>query len=112
MRKDCKTLRYLIEFFSSLYPAKKLKRALRILKRLQDNLGEFQDFQIHIDLLGETRLASIESKRVERPADEAITNIIMGLVEQQADCRKRFHKRFLDFSNESHQHLFKTLFSD
>jgi CHAD domain-containing protein len=110
MRKDCKTLRYLIEFFSSLYPAKKLKRALSVLKRLQDNLGEFQDYHIHIALLDETRLALIASKLVERPADEATMNIIMALAKHQAVCRKRFHKCFLDFSNEAHQRLFKSLF--
>lgn len=110
MRKDCKTLRYLIEFFSSLYPAKKLKRALSILKRLQDNLGEFQDYHIHIALLDETRMALIASKLIERPADEATMNIIMALAKHQAVCRKRFHQRFLDFSNEAHQRLFKTLF--
>jgi CHAD domain-containing protein len=85
---------------------------LRILRRLQDNLGEFQDYHIHIDLLGETRSALIVSKLLEEAAEEAIMELIKTLDRQQADSRKRFHKRFVDFSNDRHQRLFKKLFRE
>ena len=43
LRKRCKELRYLLEFFSSLYEPADHWQAVRELKALQDCLGEFQD---------------------------------------------------------------------
>lgn len=51
LRKTGKKLRYLIEFFQSFYPRKKLKRAVAELKQVQDVLGEFQDRQVQIETL-------------------------------------------------------------
>jgi CHAD domain-containing protein len=43
LRKRCKELRYLLEFFASLYDPAVHRGVVDELKRLQDNLGEFQD---------------------------------------------------------------------
>lgn len=43
LRKRCKELRYLLEVFASLYQTSEHKQIIGELKRLQDNLGEFQD---------------------------------------------------------------------
>jgi len=110
LRKRCKTLRHLIEFFSSLYPAKKITRVLGILKRLQDNLGKFQDCHVHIDLLGDVRSALTDRGLLSQPVDTAITEIIRVLDSQQAEHRNQFQNRFLEFSAERHQRLFKQLF--
>lgn len=110
LRKKCKTLRHLIEFFASLYPAKKVKRILGLLKRLQDHLGKFQDLHVHIDLIGGTRSGLTERKLLSQPIDSAITEVIRALSEQQADCRRHFQERFEEFSAERHQHLYKQLF--
>ncbi|MEM6795907.1 MAG: CHAD domain-containing protein, partial [Acidobacteriota bacterium] len=41
-----KKLRYLLEFFRSLYPQGPVGSAIRELKRLQDNLGDFNDYEV------------------------------------------------------------------
>ncbi len=46
LRKDCKKLRYLIEFFRNIYPDKPLKGIIRTLKDLLDDLGEYQDKEV------------------------------------------------------------------
>ena len=51
LRKDGKKLRYLLEFFRSLYLEPGMSRALKTLKNLQDNLGEYQDLQVQRQLL-------------------------------------------------------------
>ncbi len=51
LRKDGKKLRYLMEFFATLFPRKHWKRLLGTLKRLQEVLGDFQDLQIQADRL-------------------------------------------------------------
>ena len=46
LRKRCKELRYLLEFFASLFEPQAHQRAVKDLKGLQDCLGEFQDRQV------------------------------------------------------------------
>jgi len=46
LRKSCKKLRYLLEFFRSLFPHRKIDRLLASLKRIQDQLGLSQDLSV------------------------------------------------------------------
>lgn len=46
LRIICKKLRYLIEFFAPLFDAPDIKALLKPLKRLQDNLGLFNDYSV------------------------------------------------------------------
>ena len=55
LRKSCKRLRYLLEFFRDLHPAKPVERTIARLKRLQDNLGTYQDVQVQRAVLLEFR---------------------------------------------------------
>lgn len=59
LRKSCKKLRYLMEFFQSLYPPEGIRPLIRLLKELLDNLGSFQDLAVqasHLrDLAGRMR---------------------------------------------------------
>ncbi|MDP2902158.1 MAG: CHAD domain-containing protein, partial [Methylovulum sp.] len=51
LRKTCKKLRYLMEFFQNLYPEKPIKQLIGYLKELQEVLGQFQDYQVQEDHL-------------------------------------------------------------
>lgn len=51
LRKTAKKLRYLLEFFRALYPADKLDRLVKSLKRLQEYLGDYQDVHTQIEQL-------------------------------------------------------------
>ena len=44
IRIECKKLRYLLELFAELFPKNQVKQVVRLLKRLQDNLGRFNDY--------------------------------------------------------------------
>jgi len=46
LRKTCKKLRYMNEFFHDLFPQEKSNKLIKSLKILQDNLGEFQDLEV------------------------------------------------------------------
>lgn len=110
LRKRCKTLRYLIEAFALLYPAGKIQRVLNVLKRLQDNLGEYQDLHVHSTLLAMIRRHLAEQGLLTEECDRALTRITRSMVREGAECRARFAKRFAAFSNEGHQRLFRHLF--
>ena len=51
LRIRCKKLRYLLEFFTSLYPKDKIKELVTHLKVLQDKLGDFNDFHVQQETL-------------------------------------------------------------
>ena len=46
LRIHCKKLRYLMEFFSPLFPENEIKTLIKSLKVLQDNLGNFNDYSV------------------------------------------------------------------
>ena len=51
LRIECKKLRYLLELFIELFPAKQVKHLVKSLKILQDNLGRFNDFSVQREFL-------------------------------------------------------------
>lgn len=51
LRIECKKLRYLMEFFASLFPPEEISRLVRQLKELQTNLGDFNDFCVQEEYL-------------------------------------------------------------
>ena len=110
LRKRCKTLRYLIEFFAPLYPCGKIQAVLAVLKRLQDNLGEYQDLHVHIELLENARASLVEHGLLVPESDTAISHVIRAMTRQGTDCRDLFRKRFVAFRGEGHQRMFKRLF--
>ena len=48
LRKTCKKLRYLLEFFQSLYPEDLVEALINKLKHCQDVLGEAQDNRVYL----------------------------------------------------------------
>ena len=51
LRIHCKKLRYLMEFFTPLFPAEEMRRLIKSLKVLQDNLGRFNDYSVQQQFL-------------------------------------------------------------
>jgi CHAD domain-containing protein len=59
LRKRGKELRYLLEFFGSLYEPAALRQAVKDLKGLQDCLGNFQDAEVQRDGIREFAAAML-----------------------------------------------------
>ncbi|MEO1335290.1 MAG: CHAD domain-containing protein, partial [Myxococcota bacterium] len=51
LRIECKKLRYLLEFFRGLYPDAEVSAMVKVLKRLQDVLGDFNDYSVQQEQL-------------------------------------------------------------
>ncbi len=109
LRKSCKKLRYLLEFFRSLFPEGELQDSIKALKHLQDILGDFQD-------------AAIQSKALERYAREmdrgdlaretllAMGTLIGNLVARQERARAHFAESFQLFTGPKNFERFHGLF--
>jgi CHAD domain-containing protein len=52
LRNSCKKLRYLLELFGELFAKAQLKYLVSALKKLQDNLGRFNDYAVQAAFLG------------------------------------------------------------
>jgi CHAD domain-containing protein len=110
LRKSCKKLRYLMEFFQSLYPEQQIKHLIKNLKELQEVLGDFQDYAVQEQAL---KLFSEEMMALNIPAN---TFLAMGVLVQDLDAhrcraRKGFSSRFEDFKQEENLAAFKLLFT-
>ena len=110
LRKTCKKLRYLIEFFRSLCPPDDVARLLDELKALQQILGDVQDLEV--------QTASLMGYSVEMASEHdlpAATLMAVGaLVEQlrvrQLAARQQFAAAFGRFSRPELRHLARASF--
>jgi CHAD domain-containing protein len=106
LRIDGKKLRYLLEFFASLFPADEIASLVKQLKKLQDNLGEFNDLSVQQEelkgWLAQTGL----------PADTAaaIGGLITELTRRQSDVRRQFGTTFKGFASARNATAYRRLF--
>jgi CHAD domain-containing protein len=110
LRKSCKKLRYLMEFFQSLYAEEHIKHLIKNLKGLQEVLGDFQDYAVQEENL---KLFSEEMMELKTPAN---TFLAMGVLIQDLDAhrckaREEFASKFEVFKQEENRLTFKMLFA-
>ncbi len=108
LRIQAKKLRYLLEFYCSLFPESKINPLVKALKRLQDNLGSFNDLSVQQLMLGryEEGLVGGEQKKAIKVA-AALGGLITHLHEEQKSVRQEFEQRFEQFSTEENRKLFE-----
>lgn len=110
LRIDCKKLRYLMEFFRSLYPHGEISASIKALKKLQDSLGNFNDYEVQ-----QASLMGFSEQMVAGDLAPVSTLMAMGrLVERlergQQQERDRFHERFDRFAAARNRNHFQRLF--
>ncbi|HEV2059185.1 MAG TPA: CHAD domain-containing protein [Solirubrobacteraceae bacterium] len=109
LRKKGKELRYLLEFFASIYPAEVTKPMVATLKGLQDVLGRFQDREVQADAL---RALGDEIAALEGGAAAlmAMGVLVQRLGEEQAQAREQFAERFAQFAAKPQRRLVRQIF--
>lgn len=110
LRKTCKKFRYMMEFFQSLYPPKEIKALIKVLKQLQENLGEFQDYQVQWRSLIDFGAQIVQKRQGIPKTQMALGMLVKELQNQQAQARQIFAARFEEFASTEHQKRFETLF--
>jgi CHAD domain-containing protein len=101
LRKRCKELRYVLEFFASLHDPAAQRAMVADLKRLQDCLGEFQDSEVQ-----QHEIQTLGAAMLTRQAAPAGTLLAMGEVAGQLGLRQRqaraeFAGRFTAFAGSA-----------
>ena len=110
LRKKGKELRYLLEFFASLYPQEVVKPMVSTLKGLQDVLGRFQDREVQADALRALG-DEIAAREGGAAALMAMGVLVQRLGEEQAQAREQFAERFERFAAKPQRKLVSQTFA-
>ena len=111
LRKSCKKLRYLLEFFTSLYPKKQVGALIKLLKVLLDNLGRFQDLAVQAEHLRDTAAQMRDEEHVDTDTLLAMGILVGDLYAGQQRARVEFSKIFSTFDAQANQAAFRDLFA-
>ena len=111
LRIACKKLRYLMEFFSSLFPSKKINVLIVQLKTLQDNLGDFNDLCVQekylLNIAEELPATGQKHKKVL----VAIGSLIGTLDREKQIIKDAFAKTFTGYASPPNKSAFSELFA-
>ena len=111
LRIQCKKLRYLMEFFSPMYLAKKIKGLIKALKLLQDNLGLFNDYSVQQDSLQAFLLShASKGRKQDLVVTKTVGALIAMLYQKQLQERARVISNFEIFDSPTIQQQFRELF--
>lgn len=110
LRIECKKLRYLMEFSTPFFAGKKMKKLIRPLKRLQDNLGRFNDYSVQQHFPAEFLKGKMKRSREGIKMAEAIGALTAMLYQMQCRERSLVMKNFARFDSEKVHAAFQELF--
>lgn len=111
LRIDCKKLRYLMEFFAPLFDPRAFKTIHKPLKKLQDNLGRFNDCSVQqTSLLTYVSAHSDRTGRIDAQVALTVGALLSVLDQRQRDERAQVLANFQHFDSPDIRHLFRSLF--
>ncbi|MCP4660560.1 MAG: CHAD domain-containing protein [bacterium] len=111
LRIDCKKLRYLLEFFRSLFDTAEVGQLIKALKQVQDNLGDFNDLEIQQRTLKQYAHRMHEEGLAPLDTLMAMGRLVAGLESRQDEERRRFSECFIRFSQKDNRTSFRRLFA-
>jgi len=111
LRINCKKLRYLMEFFAPLFAKDDMKRLLKALKSLQDNLGNFNDYSVQQIFLRQILSEKMHGFRgAELQVAASVGALTAMLFRLQSKERGQVMKNFALFDNSATRTIFTKLF--
>ena len=108
LRIECKKLRYLMEFFTDLFPPKKMKKLIKSLKSLQTILGNFNDYCVQKDNL----FAYDKKYGKDKSLSIATNSLIAVLHQKQIQEKAKVQEAFIEFGSKQTALEFNLLFGN
>jgi CHAD domain-containing protein len=109
LRIECKKLRYLLEFFISLFPREIMKKIIAGLKGLQDNLGSYQDLHVQQEMLPELLKQMKEKNLATEETEKAIRFLVHHFHKKEIQLRREFRDKFVQFNSNENRSYFEFL---
>ncbi|MBT8344905.1 MAG: CHAD domain-containing protein [Desulfofustis sp.] len=111
LRIKGKKFRYLLEFFKSFYHEEQMTTFLKFMKKLQDNLGTFNDLSVQQNLLG-SELDGLRAKNLKTIRfAAALGGLIAVLADKNRTVRGEFEATYADFTRPEVQELLESMVS-
>ena len=110
LRIHCKKLRYLMEFFTPLFPPAEMKQLIRALKLLQDNLGNFNDCSVQRQFLEKLLQSDVAGGAKSLMVASSIGALTAMLHQLQGDERGRIIEHLAAFDSPDIRDAFRILF--
>jgi len=110
LRKRCKRLRYLLELYSGAYSDAEFRSTGRRLRKLQDVLGDYQDFDTHAAVLRGIRDAEAAAAAPDQRYLDLLDGLLSALTVRAERTRAKFHARFTRFAAPEHHKRRRALF--
>jgi CHAD domain-containing protein len=110
LRIDAKKLRYLLEFFASLYPEKTIGRLVKELKQLQDILGGFNDTEVQQSWLAKIRCEVDQHDNLRAVLVPALDRLAAAIEHRQEEYRQALGGSLGSFSSDDSRQLYRTVF--
>lgn len=93
VRLDCKKLRYLLEFFGPVLDKEQRRPVMQALKKLQDNLGRFNDYSVQRESLEHY----LETRKVSDDVQKAVHSLSGVLYMKQQKERDQVCGQLAEF---------------
>ena len=112
LRIHCKKLRYLMEFFAPFFPEEVISLLIRNLKKMQSNLGNFNDYSVQQHFLQNILKEKMDAfTDYELTVSNSIGALTAMLHQKQLAERQKVEKNFIQFNSVETKALFKQLLS-
>ncbi|MGR8929806.1 MAG: CHAD domain-containing protein [Gammaproteobacteria bacterium] len=110
VRKNCKKLRYLMEFFQSLYPEKEISGLIKALKHFQNILGNYQDYEVQEQTLKKFAVEMAE-EQISVETFISMGVLVQNLQLKREQMRQNFAGSFAQFKQPANEAVFNALFA-
>lgn len=111
LRKSCKKLRYMIEFFRELYPQRKISTEIKQLKAVQNQLGEFQDLCVQEKIMQDFIQALDRDIWAPVSTRQLMDKLLGKSIKKKRALHKKIPRVFSKYSSKEYQSQCKKLFS-
>lgn len=111
LRKDCKKLRYQIESFETLFPRRRLTRAVAELKQLQDILGTVCDLSVQQAFLIERRDQMLAQLTDPSPMAQLLEALLAQYAEAETRLRRTIRVDLDRFASKDIMRRYRKLFA-
>ncbi len=109
LRIKGKKFRYLLEFFQSMLGPDETAQFLKQLKRLQNNLGDFNDLSVQQEMLLKYQNEQLGRTKQDIHIATSLGGLISALAIEHQHIRRKFEKTFKKFSSEENLQLMAEL---
>ncbi len=111
LRIQGKKLRYLLEFFAAFYNADEIAFFLKQLKKLQNNLGAFNDISVQKEMITQSLHALNGRNKRTLQIGVSLGGLLTHLHDEHRAIRKAFEDTFASFASDENITRFTSLLS-